>query len=196
MTGKKIKVGTPTTIHGVLEFENGAIVTIGASWDVFSHGHQQYRALRNRRLSVRAGPELLRRRDQDHRARLGLAAARHFRPSVRHPEPRVAERRKGRRLPDHRAAGHGGGAARGPATSGERRSRAARPGGAGRVRALLGRRPPRHDREPAASDPSRCRSAPARTSSSRPLRPEPQRRQLLVPESSTAALGRARAKRA
>ncbi|MEO8756965.1 MAG: Gfo/Idh/MocA family oxidoreductase [Devosia sp.] len=39
MTGKKVKVGTPTTIHGVLEFHNGAIVTIGASWDVFSHGH-------------------------------------------------------------------------------------------------------------------------------------------------------------
>lgn len=39
MTGKKIKVGTPTTIHGILEFESGAIVTIGASWDVASHGH-------------------------------------------------------------------------------------------------------------------------------------------------------------
>ncbi len=39
MTGKKIKVGTPTTIHGVLEFESGAIITIGASWDTFSHGH-------------------------------------------------------------------------------------------------------------------------------------------------------------
>jgi predicted dehydrogenase len=39
MTGKKVKVGTPTTIHGVLEFHSGAIVTIGASWDVFSHGH-------------------------------------------------------------------------------------------------------------------------------------------------------------
>ena len=39
MTGKKIKVGTPTTIHGVLEFHSGAIVTIGASWDTFSHGH-------------------------------------------------------------------------------------------------------------------------------------------------------------
>ena len=37
--GKKIKVGTPTTVHGVLEFHSGAIVTIGASWDVFSHGH-------------------------------------------------------------------------------------------------------------------------------------------------------------
>ncbi|HWA17485.1 MAG TPA: Gfo/Idh/MocA family oxidoreductase [Devosia sp.] len=39
MTGKKIKVGTPTTIHGVLEFHSGAIVTIGASWDTYSHGH-------------------------------------------------------------------------------------------------------------------------------------------------------------
>ena len=37
--GTVIKVGTPTTIHGVLEFQSGAIVTIGASWDVYSHGH-------------------------------------------------------------------------------------------------------------------------------------------------------------
>lgn len=37
--GTLIRVGTPTTIHGVLEFHNGAIVTIGASWDVVSHGH-------------------------------------------------------------------------------------------------------------------------------------------------------------
>jgi len=37
--GSKIKVGTPTTIHAVLEFHNGAIITLGASWDVFSHGH-------------------------------------------------------------------------------------------------------------------------------------------------------------
>lgn len=37
--GTVIKVGTPTTIHGVLEFHSGAIVTIGASWDVCSHGH-------------------------------------------------------------------------------------------------------------------------------------------------------------
>ena len=39
MTGKKIKVATPTTIHGILEFHSGAIVTIGASWDTASHGH-------------------------------------------------------------------------------------------------------------------------------------------------------------
>ncbi len=37
--GTFIKVGTPTTIHGIMEFHNGAIVTIGASWDVSSHGH-------------------------------------------------------------------------------------------------------------------------------------------------------------
>jgi len=39
MLGKKIRVNTPTTIHGVLEFHSGAIITIGASWDTFSHGH-------------------------------------------------------------------------------------------------------------------------------------------------------------
>jgi predicted dehydrogenase len=37
--GTKVKVGTPTTIHGVMEFHSGAIITIGASWDVASHGH-------------------------------------------------------------------------------------------------------------------------------------------------------------
>ena len=37
--GSVIKVGTPTTIHGVLEFHSGAIITIGASWDVAAHGH-------------------------------------------------------------------------------------------------------------------------------------------------------------
>jgi predicted dehydrogenase len=39
LVGTRIKVGTPTTIHAVLEFHTGAIVTLGASWDVFSHGH-------------------------------------------------------------------------------------------------------------------------------------------------------------
>ncbi|MBU1304489.1 MAG: Gfo/Idh/MocA family oxidoreductase [Alphaproteobacteria bacterium] len=37
--GTFVKVGTPTTIHGVLEFASGAIITIGASWDVAAHGH-------------------------------------------------------------------------------------------------------------------------------------------------------------
>ncbi|MCR6672863.1 Gfo/Idh/MocA family protein [Devosia ginsengisoli] len=37
--GTFVKVGTPTTIHGVLEFVSGAIITMGASWDVAAHGH-------------------------------------------------------------------------------------------------------------------------------------------------------------
>jgi predicted dehydrogenase len=37
--GMFIKVGTPTTIHAILEFHSGAIITLGASWDVSSHGH-------------------------------------------------------------------------------------------------------------------------------------------------------------
>lgn len=37
--GEKIPVNTPTTIHGLLEFENGAVVTLNTSWDVWAHGH-------------------------------------------------------------------------------------------------------------------------------------------------------------
>ena len=39
MKGKSIKVTTPTTINAVMEFANGAQVTLGASWDVWKHGH-------------------------------------------------------------------------------------------------------------------------------------------------------------
>lgn len=39
LKGQMIKVGTPTTIHGVLEFHSGAIVSLVTSWDVVSHGH-------------------------------------------------------------------------------------------------------------------------------------------------------------
>ncbi|EDQ35384.1 putative dehydrogenase [Hoeflea phototrophica DFL-43] len=38
--GEMISVETPTTIHAVLEFANGALVTLGASWDVKAHGHR------------------------------------------------------------------------------------------------------------------------------------------------------------
>lgn len=38
--GEKIKVKTPTTIHAVMEFVNGALVTLGTSWDVWKHGHR------------------------------------------------------------------------------------------------------------------------------------------------------------
>lgn len=37
--GAVIQVETPTTIHGVIEFQSGAIVSLGASWDVCGHGH-------------------------------------------------------------------------------------------------------------------------------------------------------------
>ena len=39
MKGKRIRVTTPTTINAVLEFANGAQITLGASWDVWKHGH-------------------------------------------------------------------------------------------------------------------------------------------------------------
>ncbi len=37
--GQKIPVDTPTTIHALLEFHNGAAVSLNASWDVWQHGH-------------------------------------------------------------------------------------------------------------------------------------------------------------
>src|SRR5688572_31808556 len=37
--GEKVPVGTPTTIHAIMEFVSGAAVTLNASWDVWSHGH-------------------------------------------------------------------------------------------------------------------------------------------------------------
>ena len=39
--GEEIPVLTPTTIHAVLEFANGALVTLGASWDVRAHRHHE-----------------------------------------------------------------------------------------------------------------------------------------------------------
>jgi predicted dehydrogenase len=37
--GEKIAVSTPTTIHALMEFANGAAITFNASWDVWAHGH-------------------------------------------------------------------------------------------------------------------------------------------------------------
>jgi predicted dehydrogenase len=37
--GEIIRVATPTTIHALLDFENGAAVTFSSSWDVWHHGH-------------------------------------------------------------------------------------------------------------------------------------------------------------
>ncbi len=38
--GEKVKVATPTTLHALIEFRNGAVVTFNASWDVWQHGHK------------------------------------------------------------------------------------------------------------------------------------------------------------
>ncbi len=37
--GEVITVETPTNIHALLEFHNGAVVTVGVSWDVWAHRH-------------------------------------------------------------------------------------------------------------------------------------------------------------
>jgi len=37
--GEKIKVETPTTIHAIMQFHSGALITFGSSWDVWQHGH-------------------------------------------------------------------------------------------------------------------------------------------------------------
>ena len=38
--GETISVETPTNIHAVLEFQNGALITLGTSWDIWSHRHE------------------------------------------------------------------------------------------------------------------------------------------------------------
>jgi predicted dehydrogenase len=37
MLGKSIKVETPTTVFGALQFESGALVSLNLSWDAFKH---------------------------------------------------------------------------------------------------------------------------------------------------------------
>lgn len=39
--GEEIPVKTATNIHALLEFHNGAIVTLGASWDIWAHRHKE-----------------------------------------------------------------------------------------------------------------------------------------------------------
>ena len=38
--GERIPVKTPTTIHALLQFASGAVVTMCTSWDVWGHGHK------------------------------------------------------------------------------------------------------------------------------------------------------------
>ncbi|MGJ8527825.1 Gfo/Idh/MocA family protein [Maritalea sp.] len=37
--GEKVPVDTPTNIHALLQFENGATITMSNSWDVWAHRH-------------------------------------------------------------------------------------------------------------------------------------------------------------
>jgi predicted dehydrogenase len=37
--GEQVTVETPTTLQSLLEFENGATIMFGSSWDVWNHGH-------------------------------------------------------------------------------------------------------------------------------------------------------------
>lgn len=37
--GEKVPVDTPTNIHALLEFENGATITMSTSWDIWAHRH-------------------------------------------------------------------------------------------------------------------------------------------------------------
>lgn len=37
--GEEVPVDTPTNIHALLEFDTGAIITLGASWDVWTSSH-------------------------------------------------------------------------------------------------------------------------------------------------------------
>lgn len=37
--GETVPVKTPTNIHALLEFHNGATITLGASWDIWAHKH-------------------------------------------------------------------------------------------------------------------------------------------------------------
>lgn len=39
--GETISVETPTNIHALLEFANGATITLSASWDVWAHRHHE-----------------------------------------------------------------------------------------------------------------------------------------------------------
>ncbi|MDO1580719.1 Gfo/Idh/MocA family protein [Rhizobium oryzicola] len=39
LAGTQIPVETPTNIHALMEFQNGATITLSASWDVWAHRH-------------------------------------------------------------------------------------------------------------------------------------------------------------
>jgi len=54
--GEKIPVKTLTNIHAILEFQQGATITLSTSWDVWVHRHKKYGTLWHRRLTLCTGP--------------------------------------------------------------------------------------------------------------------------------------------
>ncbi len=65
--GEKIPVNTPTTIHALLEFENGAVVTLQRQLGRLGPRPRADGALRRGRHDLRARSEFLRRRRALHR---------------------------------------------------------------------------------------------------------------------------------
>ena len=84
MQGKRIKVTTPTNINAILAFADGAQITLGASWDVWRHGHGNPIELYGEtREHAGARPELLRRQGFVFRQGRRLHRGRDVRRSVR-----------------------------------------------------------------------------------------------------------------
>ncbi len=105
MNGKKIKVGTPTTIHGILEFESGRS-SPSRELGYVQPRSPQYRTLRHRRLGLCTRSELLRRRHSDLRPVGDQAEGRAVGPSVRQGQPGARYGDATRQLPHGRARRH------------------------------------------------------------------------------------------
>ena len=145
--GEVIEVEVPTTVNGALAFANGANVGLTVSWDVWKHTRLPIElygtegTLLNPDPNFFGGTPRLSERNGDWQD-LAIEA---------HPFG-VANRelRSGAMVADYRIIGvldMAQAIRRGPAASGERRSRAARARGAGSARALLGRGPEDPDRD-------------------------------------------------
>lgn len=106
--GEDIPVKTPTNIHSLLEFESGAIFTIGTSWDVKAHRHGNMEiygldgSIYVPDPNFFGGEVLLASPD-------GEEVARRPRPSVWRGQYAGRRRHRARQLPLRRAGGHGRG---------------------------------------------------------------------------------------
>ena len=57
-TARRSRSNTPTTIHALLEFANGAVVTLNASWDVWAHGQRRWSSTARRARCFVPDPNL------------------------------------------------------------------------------------------------------------------------------------------